>query len=144
MREEELLRVKEVLDQQTALIRRLRSELRMARGEIAEGGDPIEQLLALALAGEPRVRVEAASLVLQHAAAEGQIAQATAVLTEVARHPDTPGDLKIDALRALARRAVPKAPPAAATVTIDIAARLKEARLRAAERPPLLTYNPGA
>jgi hypothetical protein len=127
----------EVLRRQTKVIRRLRRELDALQGKIGDaagGGGPIAELLKIVADDKAhmRVRVEAASLVLAHNGPEAATKVAVAFLAATARRADVSAGDKLDALRALTRREVPKAnPPTKVARSIDFASLLREARLRA-------------
>jgi hypothetical protein len=149
IRRTEAIQTAEVMRRLTAMVKRLRGEVDALKGTVADGEGPIAELLKIIAdrkAVAP-VRVEAATLVLAHAADERSTTIASGYLGAVARDDETDDGLKLDALRALAKRAVPKAPPPStlgAASAPSLADRLKAARLRGYERdrPKLLTYEP--
>ncbi len=76
-------------------------------------------------------RIEAAAVVLTHSAPEALVANATAFLETVSRAEGLAPSYRIDAIKALARRAVPKAAPPDAPSGEGLGERLRAARLAA-------------
>jgi hypothetical protein len=131
------IQVAEVLRRQTSLIRRLKTELAALKGELSSGlQGPLSDLLPIIQDETVRlsIRIEAAGLVLQHAGPEPLIRVAVAFLTTVARRGDVGSLDKVDAVKALAKRAVPKAPTPVVSAEEDRAARERGRTLEIARR----------